>query len=77
MLQAFFYSERARHSPWRLLNSSSCRPHLSACCRTIVSDWRLVPQPLKPHCCPVSSQSSFAALRQSYLNPEYRSVQLR
>jgi hypothetical protein len=33
MLRAFFYSE-TRQSPWRLLNSSFCRPHLSACCRT-------------------------------------------
>jgi hypothetical protein len=37
MLRAFFYSERADQSPW-LLNSSSCRPHLTACCRPVVSD---------------------------------------
>jgi hypothetical protein len=41
MLRAFFISNRAHQSSWRLLNSSFCRPHLSPCCRTIVSDRRI------------------------------------
>jgi hypothetical protein len=41
MLRAFFIPNRAHQSSWRLLNSSPCRPHLSACCRTIVSDRRI------------------------------------
>ena len=40
VLRAFFHSEHACHSPWRLLKWCSCRPHFSACCRTIVSDRR-------------------------------------
>ena len=40
MLRALFYFERPL-SPWRLLNSSTCRPHLRAGGRTIVSDRRI------------------------------------